>query len=127
MLRLSFGLAMALALVAGCAQKEDEVVDQAAESVDSWNKTLEMVCGQWAEYRVPTLYVKQTLKGAEEVLGKQLQELEKLGSNQGAVKVEGKIHRLRFWIEQNQGGLGEADAKKRREILKELPGEGEGS
>jgi hypothetical protein len=127
MLRLSFGLAMALALVAGCAQKEDEVVDQAAESVDSWNKTLEMTCGQWAEYRVPTLYVKQMLKGAEEVLGKQLQELEKLGRDEKAQKVAKRIHRLRYWIEHNQDSIADADAKKRREILKELPREGEES
>lgn len=121
-------IVLILAVVAaGCGQRPEEVVDEASKSVDSWQKTLEMVCGQWVQERVPTLYVKQSLKAAEQALGKQLEELEKLGSDQGAQRVVGKIHRLRFWIERNQDGLGEADAAKRREILKELAGEGEGS
>src|SRR2546423_9753282 len=116
-----------LALAAtGCGQKPDEVVDEGGKSVDSWKKTLEMVCGQWAEYRVPTLYVKQMLKAAEEVLGKNLQDLEKLGRNEDAQRVVRKIHRLRYWIESHQKELGEADAKKRREILKAIPPDGEG-
>ena len=64
---------------AGCGQKPDEVVDDGSKSADSWKKTLEMVCGQWADYRVPSLYVKQMFKAGEEVLGKKLQDLEKLG------------------------------------------------
>jgi len=38
-----------------------------------------------------------------------------------------KIHRLNFWIEQNQEKLGEADAAKRREIFVSLKHEGEAS
>ena len=117
---------MALLATVGCAQKPDEVVEEGEQSVDSWRKTLEMVGRQWAEYRVPTLYVKQTLKAGEEVLGKQLRELEKLGSNPDAQRVARKIHRLRFWIDHNQEELGKADAAKRREILKALPSDGEG-
>src|ERR1041385_2673995 len=110
---------------AGCGQKPDEVVEEGDKSVDSWKKTLEMVCRQWADYRVPTLYVKQTLKGAEEVLSEQLQDLEKLGSNQEAQKVVRKIHRLRYWIESHQKDLGNADAAKRREILMAIPSDRE--
>src|SRR3954470_942838 len=125
MLRLSLGVAMALALLAGCAQKEDEVVDQATESVDSWSKTLEMVCGQWAEDRVPTLYVKQMMKAAEEVLSKQLEDVEKF-KDEKARMVEAKINRLRFWIEQHENSLADADAKKRREIATSLGHQGDG-
>ncbi|HEV8293580.1 MAG TPA: hypothetical protein VGP94_16715 [Tepidisphaeraceae bacterium] len=119
-------LAMALVVMVGCAQKPQEVVEEGEKSVNSWRKTLEMVCGQWAEYRVPTLYVRQTLKAAEEVLGKQLQELGKPGSDQDAQKVVRKIHRLRFWIEQHREELSGADAKKRKEILMALPSDAEG-
>ncbi len=118
-------LALALA-AAGCGQKPDEVVEEGSKTVDSWKKTLEMVCGQWVEYRVPTLYVKQMLKAAEEVLGKKLRDLEKLGRNEEAQRVMRKIHRLRYWIESHQKELGEADAAKRREILNAIPSDAEG-
>jgi hypothetical protein len=111
---------------AGCGQKPDEVVEEGTKSVNSWKTTLEMVCRQWAEFRVPTLYVKQTLKAAEEVLGKELQDLEKLGRNDEAQKVVRKIHRLRYWIESRQKELGEADAAKRREIWNAIRPDGEG-
>ena len=124
--RWRFWLAMVLVVMMGCAQKADEVIDQGSESVDSWGKTLEMVCGQWAEERVPTLYVKQMMKAGEEALGKQLRELEKVGANQGAQKVIRRIHRVRFWIEQNEGKLGDADAMKRAEILAALKSAREG-
>ncbi len=117
---------MALVVMGGCAQKADEVIDQGSESVDSWGKTLEMTCGQWAERRVPTIYVKQMMKGGEEVLGKQLEELEKVGGDPEAQKVIRRIHRVRFWIEQNQGKLGDADAVKRAEILAALKSAREG-
>ena len=111
---------------AGCGQKPDEVVDDGRKSADSWKKTLEMVCGQWAEYRVPSLYVKQMFKAGEEVLGKKLQDLEKLGRNEEAHRVARKIHRLRYWIESHQKELGETDAAKRREILNAIPSDAEG-
>src|SRR5438552_16154534 len=105
-----------LALVgAGCGQKPDEVVDEGSRSVASWDNTLEMACGQWAEYRVPTLYVRQTMKAGEEVLSKKLQELEKLGSDQEAQRVEAKIHRLRYWVEQSQDAWEKADGVKRHQ------------
>ena len=126
MLRLQICLAMALVVMGGSAQKADEVIDQGKESVDSWGKTLEMTCGQWAEGRVPTLYVKQMMKAGKEELGKQLEELEKLGANQEAQKVIRKIHRLRFWIEQNEGRLPGAEGKKREEILAALKSAREG-
>jgi len=63
---------MALMVMGGCAQKPDEVVEEVEKSVESWGKTLEVVCGQWAKYQVPTLYAKQMLKGAEQGLGEQL-------------------------------------------------------
>ena len=116
-----------LGAAAGCGQKPDEVVDEASKSMDSWKKTLEMTCGQWAEDRVPTLYVKQMFKGANKELEKQLRELEKLGSDEGAKRMVGKIHRLRYWIESNEKNLGEADPKKRRKILRALPSDGEGA
>src|SRR5437016_4754494 len=104
-----------LALVgAGCGQKPDEVVDEGSRSVVSWDNTLEMACGQWAEYQVPTLYVRQTMKAGEEALGKQLQKVEKLGADQKAQKVVRKIYRLRNWIEEHQQELAKAEAKKRR-------------
>jgi hypothetical protein len=119
-------LLCALMLAAGCGQRPDEVVDEGRQSVDSWRKTLEMVCGQWADYRVPTLYVKQMFKAGDKALKQQLQELEKLGSDERAKRVVGKIHRLRYWIESHQKDLPEADEKKRREILNSLPADGEG-
>jgi hypothetical protein len=127
MLRLRIGLAMALVVSFGCAPRADEVEEEGEKSVESWGKTLEMVCGQWAEERVPTLYVKQIFKGAEEALGEQLKDLEKLGANEDAQRVVRKINRLKFWIEQNQERLGEADGEKRREILATLRRAGEGA
>src|SRR5437667_2146383 len=111
---------------AGCGQTPDDVVDEGTKAVDSWHKTLEMTCRQWAEYQVPTLYVKQTMKAGEEVLSKKLQDLEKLGSDQEAQRVEAKIHRLQYWVEQNQDALEKADGVKRHQILAALPREGEG-
>src|SRR6266571_2341453 len=104
-------------VVAGCGRKPDEVVDEGTKAVDSWHKTLEMTCRQWAEYRVPTLYVQQTMKAGEEVLSKKVQDLEELGSDEKAQGVERKIHRLRYWVEQNQNALAKADGVKRHQIL----------
>src|SRR4051812_974052 len=125
MLRSIYWLAMALVVVAGCAPEPEEVVEEGQKSVDSWSKTLEMVCRQWADYGVPTLYVKQMMKAGEEGLGKQLENLEKVSSDRDAQKVIRKIHRIRFWIEQNEEKLGEADGERGGEILDSLGREGE--
>ena len=73
---------------------------------------------------MPTLYVKQMLKAAKEVLSKQLEDVEKF-EDEKARKVVAKIHRQRFWIEQNENSLADADAKKRREIAASLAHQGE--
>src|SRR2546423_14711548 len=101
-------ISLALA-AAGCGQKPDEVVDDGRKSADSWKKTLEMVCGQWAEYRVPSLYVKQMFKAGEEGLGYKLQDLEKLGRDEEAQRVVGKIHPLRYWIGSQHQDIEEAE------------------
>jgi hypothetical protein len=109
-------------MIWGCGESPQDVVDEGAKSVHSWKKTLEMACREWAEDRVPTLYVKQTMKAAEEVLEKQLADLEKVKGNEGAQRAVRKIERLRYWIESSEKKLGEADGKKRREILEGIPG-----
>ena len=117
---------MGVVVMAGCARKAEEVVEEGEKSVQSWNKTLEMACRQWAEDRVPTLYLKQMMKAGEEELDKQLQQLQKVGSDQNAQRVVKKMQRLRSWLEQNQEQLSKADGPKRHQILATLPREGEG-
>ena len=76
--RRIFGVALSgLLLVGGCS-KPDEKLDQAEQSIQSWHATLTLTERQWAERRVPAVYIDQLVQAADKSLDEQAQSLPKI-------------------------------------------------
>jgi hypothetical protein len=61
----------------GC--DEEGKVERAQKEMKSWRGTVTLVAKQWVDERVPTTYLKQVIKAADEALDQREKDLRKAG------------------------------------------------
>jgi hypothetical protein len=66
----------------GC-QRPEKQLDEAEQSITSWYATLSLTETQWAERRVPSVYIKQLVDAADKSLDQQAQSIQKVQGAEG--------------------------------------------
>src|SRR4051812_18050919 len=88
-------LALALMFVCGCDRDQSRKLERAEKSIESWRATLEMAAEQWADGRVPKVYVRQIGDAAEKSLKSEDEALAKIGSEGRAGPLRNQVEDLR--------------------------------
>lgn len=103
---------VALAGTAGCGNADDRL-EHADKSLSTWTSTVGMCGRQWADGRVPGVYLRQTLEAATEALDEQASSLKKVPESDLRRKAaEQRLASLRARVEEMTSALGHGDREK---------------
>ena len=92
-------LGVGLLLGGGCGGGDR--VEEVGKSVESWRATVDVVAGEWAEHRVPRVFVRQVVEAAGKGLDEDEKRLEKIsGESQGRERVRQRLVEVRGRVKE---------------------------